>query len=212
MKRVFKGALLFVPILCLISCSNQNSISNSVVSTSKEITPVYNMPKPADTDLKYWITQTITREDIHKECVQHTTCDNGAYRSFYIDPRYEPDMTPSGYNYPLDKYILYTVCNYSDLADETTAITGIEIKDPSIRVYGLTCSASKEEIDAVLVPLGYESFDNSITAKDNIDHTMVDVVWHWYIYTYENIQIEFFNDDFIEISAEVSNKTGLKNR
>lgn len=170
MKKLL--SLLFVLLICLslAGCGKNSS------------TP----PRPKDSSLEFWIADSVKLEDFsgHDEVsgmfggVQylgtgyHAVCD-------------EDGMNPSR----PDACVLYTVTAYPDYSSGTLAVTGIEITDPAVTVYGLTVKSSPEEWDAVLREMGFEIRRNGLAEKDGFRFS--------------------YGGGEIRISAEVTNKQGI---
>ena len=148
----------------------------------------YYLDKPADTNLKFWITQRVTDDDF-KDC---TYLPGWFGAAEYLDGRYEPvSISEDGYQRITkpEKYVTYLVTGYPDTLDDH-AVTRIEITDPKITVYGLTLNSTTEEIKTRMSELSAE--------KTEYDRE----------YTIEKAYFSF-KTDCIRISVPVTNKQNI---
>ena len=55
------------------------------------------------------------------------------------------------------EYVLYTVTGYPDVLDSKQYVTGVEITDPAVHVFGITTEASAEEFMAAVTACGLKA-------------------------------------------------------
>lgn len=85
----------------------------------------------------------------------------------FLDSNYEFIIEQEEKKLP-ENYVLY----YTNL--EQTKVRGIEIKDPSISLYGLSMNSDKEDIDKTLTNMGFSYYQGVIGSfptyiKDNFE-------------------------------------------
>lgn len=85
----------------------------------------------------------------------------------FLDSNYEFIIEQEENKLP-ENYVLY----YTNL--EQTKVRGIEIKDPSISLYGLSMNSDKEDIDKTLTNMGFSYYQGVIGSfptyiKDNFE-------------------------------------------
>ena len=100
------------------------------------------LSRPDDTNLEFWITQSVAFEDFKEKGCTYLPGWFGADE--YLDSRYVAD-TREGQATAPDIHVTYLLTGYPDTIDGK-AITRIEITDPSITVYGLSLISTAEEI------------------------------------------------------------------
>lgn len=151
------------------------------------------LKKPDDTSLEFWITDNVDSFDFseHKEIYGVF----GARK--YYGKGYEPvyNEIDDTFEEP-DHYVIYTISSYPDCSNKSKYVTRIEITDPNISVYGITCNSSLEEFERVFTELGCK-----------IESTMYSC-----IATYKKCNIALYNNSNkkeISISVEVTNKFGI---
>ncbi|MBQ2062090.1 MAG: hypothetical protein II458_05370 [Oscillospiraceae bacterium] len=170
MKKLL--SLLFVLLICLslAGCGKNSS------------TPL----RPKDSSLEFWIADSVKLEDFsgHDEIA-------GWFGAFeYLGTGYRAVTDEDGMNASRpDIYVTYIITAYPDYSSGTLAVTGIEITDPAVTVYGLTVKSSPEEWDAVLREMGFEIRRSGLAEKDGFRFS--------------------YSGGEIRISAEVTNKQGI---
>lgn len=141
---------------------DQTNLKDPLVLTEEKI-----LPKPENTTLSYWITQIVTDDDF-KDCTFLPGLFGG---SEYLDGRYEAVVTEheggyKSYSEP-DIAVIYTTTSYPDYASKTRCVTGIEITDPAISVYGLTREFETKEIQKTMLGYGFKQYRESTFRKNN---------------------------------------------
>jgi len=172
------GTTIFV--LLLVACSSNKNDSDIYL----------NIPK--DTNLEFWITQKVSSEDFENKGCTYLPGWMGADE--YLDSRYVAD-TSGGMAVAPDIHVTYLVTGYPDLLDDS-AITHIDITDPSITVYGLTLNSTDNEII------------NRITGMTNSFSYVTTADESYLKFTIDNCSISFMSNKII-IDAPVTNNSGI---
>ena len=174
--KTLKIALLF-PTLLLAGC-----IKNKFLS------------RPEDTNLEFWITERPTSDEINaKGCTYIPGCFGC---SIFLGSKYSQIEVDGKLVLP-ETYVMYTLTGYPDLIDRS-AITGINIKDPSIYVYGLTIESSIEEITNRMLSLKFKKGETENLANGET-----------YYYFHKNNCTFSFSSGRIGIGAHSTNKYGI---
>lgn len=150
-----KKAKIFLPIFALI-CS---LFSLSSCNESKFL------DKPHETNLEFWITEEVKKDDFSK-CTFLPGLFGG---NMYLDSRYEAIISDDGSSIAVapEIHVTYTLTAYPDYSDGGTCVTGIDITDPKINVYGLTMNSSQENISNTMSNLGFKNNENNRWSKNN---------------------------------------------
>ncbi len=154
------------------------------------------LAKPEDTALEFWITEKVSREDF-----QEHYCFEGVFGGLiYLGKDYPPPETAEDHSliFP-EHYVQYTVTAYPDYSSNKgifDTVTKIQITDPDVSVYGITCNSSLEEFDKVFTNLGCSIQDKGIL------HIAKSGKTHISFAKYEEREI-------ITIWVEVTNKQGI---
>ncbi len=173
-----KSSVLNILVFTLILCG---------CSKDKETQASY-IDKPIDTNLEFWITQRVTLKEMEDKGCTYLPGWMGADE--YLDSRYESDTSGSMAIAP-DIHVTYLVSGYPDTLDDS-AITRIEITDPSITVYGLTLESSETEIRERMNDVA-DSF-----SKDD----------SYFMFNIDNCSF-MFSLEKITISVPVTNNSGV---
>ena len=116
--------------------------------------------KPTETDLDYWVSERKTSGQMEAE--GHTCIPGWFGAEEYLDKKYDAKMVDGMPREP-DIRITYLISGYPDALDRS-AITRIEITDPTIRVCGLTIESTLDEIVSKMQNSGFntriEDFQN----------------------------------------------------
>ena len=142
-KKVFLLATILVLTLCLcVGCSDK-------------------IPeKPDDTTLEFWIAEDVSSVDLSEHYAR--TGVFGAKE--YYGKGYSPAEILEGNEDILPKrYVIYTIGGYPDTSDDWNYITRIQITDPEVTVYGITCNTSLDEFDEIMKGLGYKIHEETAT-------------------------------------------------
>ena len=120
-----KAGVVLLGTLFLSSCSSKENIY---------------LPRPQDTNLKLWITQEVSEDDL-KEL-----------------ELYEP-------GFGVDKFVhdnvYYEISPYPDCSSNNSCVTSIEINSPSYYVYGITIESDLSYVYNKLTENGFQFIDNS---------------------------------------------------
>ncbi len=122
------------------------------------------LDKPNETNLEFWITEEASH-DSFKNCTFLPGLFGG---DMYLDSRYEGVIREGSLMVEAPEiHVVYTVTSYPDYSDGGSYVTGIDITDPNINVYGLTMKSSKDEISKTLSNLGFLNDKNNCWRKNN---------------------------------------------
>ena len=177
MKEKIKKISITLSFGCLLTSCNNEPIT---------------LERPSDTNLEFWITQTINSSKEFKNCTFLPGMFGG---DMYLDSRYKVSFDEY-YNYTLPlNYVIYEVTHYPDYSSHDSAITRIRIKDSSIHFYNLSSESSKEEIKEIMEKERFKGGEDEIT--------------HMLRYS-KNNTIFSFDGSYISINAYVSNKNGIQ--
>lgn len=123
------------------------------------------LDKPDETNLEFWITEEVKKDDFVK-CTFLPGLFGG---NIYLDSRYKAIISDDGSSMAVapEVHVIYTITAYPDYADGGTYVTGIDITDPKINVYGLTMTSSQENISKTMSNFGFTSGENNRWSKNN---------------------------------------------
>lgn len=145
MKKIFTGFVLFAVFtttLCLCA-----GCTGAIPA------------KPCDATLEFWIAENVSSVDftdyINRQGV-FGACE-------YFGRGYSPVTENGEYILP-QYYVIYTVGGYPDTSDSRNYVTRIQITDPAVRIYGITCGASLDEFDKAMAAYGYKIAKETDTA------------------------------------------------
>ncbi len=216
MTRKFHVTLIVLLVLiisasvcCFTSCSDTNKRTNidPQIDPNEDILSYYP-PKPEDTNLKLWIGDVFTKEELDNSGMAFIPRpDIWGLNGYYLDTDYEPVMMEyslfKGQEFPRepDTYAYYEM---SYFASNRELIERIQFNDPKITLYGLTINSTREEVDARLLELGFEIvyFDrvenvyNPETGESELVHNYLNVGQYKKDYTRVS-----FKADYVSISA-----------
>lgn len=153
------------------------------------------LEKPTNTNLKYWITERVSSQDLLDNGCTYLPGWFGAEE--YLDSKYEPIQEEGRMATAPDIHVTYLITGYPDTLDDR-AITRISITDPTIIVYGLTMDSSSEDIANRMKQVGGKKLDSGEATDDN-EH---------YSYLIGNCTF-VFSKVSIYISAPVTNKYNI---
>lgn len=103
----------------------------------------FYLKKPADTNLDFWITERVERQEFEEKGCTLLPGRFGAAE--YLDHRYVADTSGDMAVAPA-VHVTYVLSGYPDAKDKW-AVTRIHITDPEITVYGLTMNSTNTEIE-----------------------------------------------------------------
>lgn len=179
MKKIFM--CLFASVLTLFTLVFSSCTYNKVLE------------KPKETSLEFWITDNVSSFDF----TDYNQIDGVFGAKEYYGKGYEPVYNEIYDIFEKPKhYVIYTLTGYPDCLSKGDYVTGIEITDPAISVYGITCNSSFDEFDSVFTELGCEIESTTYV------HTA----------TYKKCSVSFWNYSDIKkifIKVEVTNKYGV---
>lgn len=138
--------LTILPTLILPSCSSNKFLK-----------------RPEDTNLLFWITERVSAEDF-KGC-GCTYLPGWFGAAEYLDRRYEA-IEEEGHSRAPDVHVTYLTSGYPDALD-ASAITRINITDPTITVYGLTMNSAPDVVESRMKELKFKVNKNGAYYKNN---------------------------------------------
>lgn len=152
--------------------------------------------RPEDTNLEFWITQDVAGYDFseYEEELGWFGC------RVYYGKGYHPTEIREGcdsYMVDPEHCVKYTVGSYPDEADRESFITRIEITDPNVTVYGLTCESSCEEFREAFRRMGF-----SVSYNDWGDCSASFGKVHFRLH-------KSYGKPELRIVVEVTNETGI---
>ena len=178
-----KASILFTAVLCCLL----SFMLCSCVGCSDKIPE-----KPDDTTLEFWLAEDVSSVDFSAYIERAGVF--GAYE--YFGQGYAP-ITEDNEQILPQYYVLYTVGGYPDTSDKWNYITRIQITDPNIHVYGITCATSLEEFDKTMKDLGYKISEDSETMHSA---TLGKVCFRL---------VSYNGEGKLSISVDVSNRWGI---
>lgn len=117
-------------------------------------------------------------------------------RQFY-GKGYAPVSVDDDHNARPDTYVIYTLTAYLDYSDDGLFVTRIEITDPAVSIYGISCGSSLDEFDRAFQDLGCEIQDNG--------------AWHIAKHGKTKVIFNASDDDrSISVSVEITNRNGIQ--
>ena len=179
-KLLLPLLLLCITLLAMVGCT-----SNKILA------------KPQDTTLEFWVTEKVTGEDFkdHYSVV-------GVFGAYvYFGKDYQPnEITEENSDIQPKHCVTYTVTAYPDYSSNNgkfDTVTRIQITDPQVSIYGITCHTSLEEFDETMKELGCKVSKDS----DRI-HTATLGKMRFKLFS-------FNGEGELSISVEVTNKHGI---
>ena len=106
-----------------------------------------------ETTLEFWIGEIVYKSDYKGRVIVYDGFLGKGY----------PEDVRLGANFTKDYYVHYTVRNYPRADSITSGIVGIEITDPSVKVYGLTTESSLDDFARVFEALGAKVHKSELT-------------------------------------------------
>lgn len=138
MKKWVAFLLSLIMLLFFVGCSNK-------------------LEKP-ETNLEFWIAENVDNVDFSSYQEKHRYGYMGPGRSYY-GKNYTPTVDEEGKQVDPEVYVIYSVSPYPDHTSRKNHITGIDINDPSIVVYGLTVNSTEAEIEETMESNGFSSVE-----------------------------------------------------
>ena len=154
--------------------------------------------RPDDYTLDFWITEEVSYTDFNGYMSEAGWFGASAF--------YTPDSVVidegEGFYTAAWPYLRYICTAWPDYSDGGMFVTTIEIADPEISLYGITCNSSPEQFSQVLTSYGYEIVKER--AADG-------VVWseNCTAAEYGRVTILLTNNGMLCITALVTNREGI---
>ena len=136
MKKFLISTLLCLCMVSLTSCTS--NADNKIIE------------KPNDTTLEFWVAQDVSNVDFSEHC-QIVGMEGG---SQYYGKDYGSISVDDEQVYDHFQCVIYTITAYPDYSDGGEFITQIDITDPQVSVYGITCNSSFDDFDKTFQDLG----------------------------------------------------------
>jgi hypothetical protein len=114
-----------------------------------------SLEKP-ETNLEFWIAENVDGVDFSAYQEKHRYGYMGPGRLYY-GTDYQPTVDEEGRQVDPEIYVIYNVSPYPDHSSKKQHITGIDITDPSIVVYGLTVNSTEKEIEETMKNNGFDA-------------------------------------------------------
>ena len=131
------------------------------------------LERPEDTSLEFWIAEKVSTEDFEG----HYRVDDAFGCYLYYGKGYQPvESEEGGGPVQPEHCVKYTITAYPDYSSNQgnfDTVTRIEITDPKVSVYGITCRSSLTEFDRVFTDLECESQDKGIIHIARIGKTNI---------------------------------------
>ncbi len=118
------------------------------------------LSRPADTNLEFWITESVEKSDFSGHEQYYGTFGS----EVYLGTGYSFLEDDGSQAFP-ERYVSYTVTSYPDHAYGKPAVTRIVITDPEVRIYGLTVDSAWEEVNEVMRAHGYRINEDGYTKR-----------------------------------------------
>ena len=150
--------------------------------------------KPDDTTLEFWIAEDVSSVDFSEYYERAGVFGAKEYYGYGYSPA---DILEGNEDILPQYYVIYTVGGYPDTSDDWNYVTRIQITDPDIHVYGISCDTSLEEFDDTMKELGYKVSKDSETM-----HTATLGKVRFGLVSYEGASK-------LSISVKVTNRKGI---
>lgn len=148
----------------------------------------YIPPRPEDTQLEFWICEDVSETD--------WTGHDEIYGWFGAREYLGTGYSAGEQNERPGTRVSYIITAWPDYADGGSFVTGIEITDPAVSVYGLTVNSDPAEFDRVMESMGFEVREvNELYRSASRDGI--------------TFSLSGENAPELTITAEVSNREGL---
>lgn len=175
--------LAFVSAFALAACKPNNNAAGDVIPE-----------KPADTSLEFWIAQDVSSIDFS---AYYEVFGWFGARQFYGKGYYPESVDEEGNAVEPKHCVKYLVGAYPDEADGGQFIVKIDITDPNVGVYGLTCESAFDEFDNAMQERGY-----TITKETTVSHTAT-------LGKVKFVLVRAENAKCLKIDVEVTNSSGI---
>ena len=154
------------------------------------------LAKPEDTSLEFWVAQNVAGVDFSG----HYKVPYVSGANIYYGKSYQPAEIIEGSEViPPEHYVIYTVTAYPDYSSDNgnfDTVTKIQITDPQVSVYGITCNSDLKDFDAAFEKLGCTIQDKGLI----------------HIAAYGKVKIALASNDAdktLTIWVDVTNKQGI---
>lgn len=154
--------------------------------------------RPDDFTLDFWITDDVSSADFSG--YKYESGWFGA--SAYYTPDSELNDLGDGTYGPAGAYVRYIITAWPDYSDGGEYITTIEIADPDVSLYGITCNSTAARFEEVMTEQGY----NIVTERAADGREWSE---SWTVAEYGAVSVALCNDGILRVMALVTNKDGI---
>lgn len=155
MKRIvcITVLALLVCSLFLIGCTdNRQTISDDTDDITSGAQNIVPPPRPEDTTLDFWLTEELSQQQM--DSLDEITGIIGARE--FLGKDYKALSGENNQFYKPEIYVSYIVGSWPDEKNFGHFVTTIEITDPKITLYGISCQSPYEDFDSVFTEMGYD--------------------------------------------------------
>lgn len=197
MKRAIMTAIMCIAALAVLLAGCGGKVLDRPPEMTDGAGGVDRPPEMTDgaeqvKTLQFWVGEKVEEGDL-----DGLTFIPGMFGGdMYLAAGYLPSTDEDGNATAPELCVVYTVTQYPDYSSPDSAVTGIEITDPAVTVYGIGCNSSIEDFVAVFGDLGCqtehtERYATATYGKTRLSLTAVD------------------GARSLRISVEVTNNTGM---
>lgn len=146
------------------------------------------LEEPEDNPLEFWLVDDVASFDFEGYSRRPGMGITGYFGKGYEVETYVDENGKTVRKEP-EEYVLYGVTAYPDYVDGGSYVTQIEITDPKISVYGVSCTSTREEFESTFKALGFEINEEgrAIRGKTRV----------------------YFRENLLNIYVEIENRTGF---
>ncbi|MCH5179911.1 MAG: hypothetical protein J1F32_01700 [Erysipelotrichales bacterium] len=114
----------------------------------------YDIPKPNDTNLEFWITEKVTSDKLESLSIVPGVIGNDVYLGS------DYSLNDDGILHSMPTfYVAYRLTDVQD--EEFKIVTYIEITDPAVTFYGISINSTSEEIENAMTKQKFKVSYNS---------------------------------------------------
>lgn len=157
--------------------------------------------RPSDTALEFWIAENVKGISWDEHDVPYGMFGGEVYlgKDYPLEWKGEYAGVP-------ERHVIYTITAWPDYADGGEYVTGIEITDPAVSVYGLTINSSFEEFDKSFQDRG---FNIEVIKNEYWEQHHAEKDGFCFNFQMGNFTEESHGKPVLIISAEVSNRDNI---
>ena len=148
MKKRLAGLVLLIVLSCL-------TVTGCAGLTSSLFTRFPEVPEaPEDSNLEFWIGDREAPEDISS--LEVCASEFKGESITYYGSDYRSYINEYGFEFKPEVFVKYTFSGYPYYTSENRLVTGIEITDPEVKIYGFSVSTPANEVKSILESKGYK--------------------------------------------------------